>query len=344
MALQPRHARNVPRRVRPPRRRRRALRPPLSRPPRPGPHSALRRWRLRRAVQARRRGRRLRPAALGRDADLPPRLLRRRRRSPHQPHHPRPGSPHQHLQAPAHLRGPRRPSRPSSRICRCSSPPTAPSSPSASTAPSSASPPIATPAFCRRPSSTSSACSAGRPRTTASSSPSTSSPPPSLSKASTAPTPSSTLPKKTPSIPRPSGSTPSTSAPCPSTQLSRCLQPFFAAGRLRSHAGKAPRRHPAHPRAHQAAARRRLRRRLFLPHRTRALRPRRADPAKGGDAALALRVLQHAQEVLATTTFDHDSLDQALRAAAAQLGLKAGQPVPAHPRRRLRTQKRAAAL
>jgi glutamyl-tRNA synthetase len=40
---------------------------------------------------------------------------------------------------------------------------------------------------------------------------------------------------------------------------------------------------------------------------------------------MALRVLQHAQEVLATTSFDHDSLDQALRAAAAQLGLKAGQ-------------------
>jgi len=53
------------------------------------------------------------------------------------------------------------------------------------------------------------------------------------------------------------------------------------------------------------------------------------DPAelipKNGDAALACRVLQHAQAVLATTTFDHDSLDQALRAAALHLGLKAGQ-------------------
>ena len=48
-------------------------------------------------------------------------------------------------------------------------------------------------------------------------------------------------------------------------------------------------------------------------------------PSKGGDAAMALRVLQHAQEVLATTPFDHDSLDQALRAAASHLGLKAGQ-------------------
>ena len=53
--------------------------------------------------KARRRGGRLRPAALGRNAHLPPGLVRRRRRSPHQPHHSRPGSPHQHLQAPAHL-------------------------------------------------------------------------------------------------------------------------------------------------------------------------------------------------------------------------------------------------
>ena len=43
-----------------------------------------------------------------------------------------------------------------------------------------------------------------------------------------------------------------------------------------------------------------------------------------GDAALALRVLQTAQQVLATVAFDHDSLDQALRSAAASLGLKAG--------------------
>jgi len=43
-----------------------------------------------------------------------------------------------------------------------------------------------------------------------------------------------------------------------------------------------------------------------------------------GDAALALRVLQTAREVLATTALDHDSLDKALREAAASLGLKAG--------------------
>jgi glutamyl-tRNA synthetase len=43
-----------------------------------------------------------------------------------------------------------------------------------------------------------------------------------------------------------------------------------------------------------------------------------------GDAALTRRVLETAQQVLAETHFDHDSLDKALRAAAVSLGLKAG--------------------
>jgi glutamyl-tRNA synthetase len=43
-----------------------------------------------------------------------------------------------------------------------------------------------------------------------------------------------------------------------------------------------------------------------------------------GDAALTRRVLETAQQILATTPFDHDSLDKALREAAASLGLKAG--------------------
>jgi len=51
--------------------------------------------------------------------------------------------------------------------------------------------------------------------------------------------------------------------------------------------------------------------------------PTELIPQKG-DAALALRVLQKAGQVLATTVFDHDSLDKALREAAAALGLKAG--------------------
>ncbi len=53
--------------------------------------------------------------------------------------------------------------------------------------------------------------------------------------------------------------------------------------------------------------------------------PAELIPPKGGDAAMARRVLQHALEVLPAVNFDHDSLDQALRAAAEHLGLKAGQ-------------------
>jgi glutamyl-tRNA synthetase len=53
------------------------------------------------------------------------------------------------------------------------------------------------------------------------------------------------------------------------------------------------------------------------------------DPAElipqKGDAAMALKVLTHAKEVLASVEFKHDPLDQALRAAAQELGVKAGQ-------------------
>jgi glutamyl-tRNA synthetase len=53
------------------------------------------------------------------------------------------------------------------------------------------------------------------------------------------------------------------------------------------------------------------------------------DPAElipqKGDAAMALKVLARAREVLAGVEFKHDPLDQALRAAAQELGVKAGQ-------------------
>jgi glutamyl-tRNA synthetase len=53
------------------------------------------------------------------------------------------------------------------------------------------------------------------------------------------------------------------------------------------------------------------------------------DPAElvpqKGDAAMALKVLARAREVLAGVEFRHDPLDQALRAAAQELGVKAGQ-------------------
>jgi glutamyl-tRNA synthetase len=58
--------------------------------------------------------------------------------------------------------------------------------------------------------------------------------------------------------------------------------------------------------------------------------PRSYDPAElipqKGDAILAARVLRKAQEVLAAApAFDHATLEAALRAAAAELGLKTGQ-------------------
>jgi glutamyl-tRNA synthetase len=53
------------------------------------------------------------------------------------------------------------------------------------------------------------------------------------------------------------------------------------------------------------------------------------DPAElipqKGDAALASKVLKRAKEVLPKTEFKHDPLDHALRAAAQELGIKAGQ-------------------
>jgi len=52
--------------------------------------------------------------------------------------------------------------------------------------------------------------------------------------------------------------------------------------------------------------------------------PAELIPPKGCDAAMTLRVLEHAQVVLAQTEFTHDALDQALREAAKSLGLKAG--------------------
>jgi len=53
------------------------------------------------------------------------------------------------------------------------------------------------------------------------------------------------------------------------------------------------------------------------------------DPAElipqKGDVSMAKRVLEKAREVLPNVEFKHDPLDQALRAAAQQLGVKAGQ-------------------
>jgi len=53
--------------------------------------------------------------------------------------------------------------------------------------------------------------------------------------------------------------------------------------------------------------------------------PAELIPPKGGDEAMAKKVLTHALEILPAVEFTHDPLNEALRAAATQLGLKAGQ-------------------
>ena len=44
-----------------------------------------------------------------------------------------------------------------------------------------------------------------------------------------------------------------------------------------------------------------------------------------GDLAMARKALERARDVLAHTDFNHQALDQALRSAAKEMGLKAGQ-------------------
>ena len=72
------------------------------------------------------------------------------------------------------------------------------------------------------------------------------------------------------------------------------------------------------------------------------------DPAElipqKGDAAMALKVLQRAKEVLANVEFKHDPLDQGSARRRAGAGHQGGTDVPAHPRRGLRPQECPAAV
>jgi glutamyl-tRNA synthetase len=114
----------------------------------------------------------------------------------------------------------------------------------------------------------------------------------------------------------------------PVEELSRCLEPFFAQAGFHPKPGKLEVVTPL------------IRERIKLlrdavsaadfffldqlpPYDPAELIPLKKGESTG-DTALALRVLQTAQQVLAITSFDHDSLDAALRSAAASLGLKAG--------------------
>jgi glutamyl-tRNA synthetase len=110
----------------------------------------------------------------------------------------------------------------------------------------------------------------------------------------------------------------------PVDQLSRCLEPFFEQAGFNASPEKLLAVTPLIRerikllRDAVAAAD------FFLLPQLAPYDPTELIPQKG-DAALALRVLEQAEQVLATTAFDHDSLDRALRGAASQLGLKAGQ-------------------
>jgi glutamyl-tRNA synthetase len=109
----------------------------------------------------------------------------------------------------------------------------------------------------------------------------------------------------------------------PVEELSRCLEPFFAQAGFHPKPGKLEVVTPL------------IRERIkllrdavsaadfFFASELAPYDPAELIPQKG-DAAMALRVLQTAQQVLASAAFDHDSLDAALRGAASQLGLKAG--------------------
>jgi glutamyl-tRNA synthetase len=110
----------------------------------------------------------------------------------------------------------------------------------------------------------------------------------------------------------------------PVDELSRCLQPFFREAGF----------HPAPEKLLAVTPLIRERIKLlrdavsaadfFFLAELAPYDPTELIPPKGGDAAMALRVLQHAHEVLATTAFEHDALDHTLREAAKTLGLKAG--------------------
>ena len=106
-------------------------------------------------------------------------------------------------------------------------------------------------------------------------------------------------------------------------QLSHCLEPFFAQAGM----------HPSPEKLLAVTPLIRERIKLlkdavgaadfFFVDRLAPYDPTELIPQKG-DAKLARCALEKAEEVLATTVFDHDSLDHALRQAAASLGLKAG--------------------
>ena len=233
--------------------------------------------------------------------------------------------------------------RPSSRIFRCWSRPMAPSCQSANTAPWSASPLIATPDSCPRLSSIFSACSAGRRRTIASSSPSTSSPRlftlEGVNRANAVVN----------FTERRSLRSQGRVAECRaySRAAGGAAQPRLrrsSTGRPACLARKAARRHAAHSRAHQVVARGVGAADFFFVDELAPYDPAELIPQKGRCGAWRARALKRPLEVLR----DHGFRSRFARSGAAR-GRGFARPegradVPAHPGRRVRTQERAAAF
>ncbi len=130
----------------------------------------------------------------------------------------------------------------------------------------------------------------------------------------------------------------------PVEELAERLLPFVDEGGLARRPAENAMHHAADPRTHPAAARRGH----ASPISSSSTNSRPTTAAelipKKGDAALALRVLEKAAEVLSAAEFTHDGLEAALRAAAESPGHQSRPDVRAHPRRRMRTQDRAAAV
>jgi glutamyl-tRNA synthetase len=108
-------------------------------------------------------------------------------------------------------------------------------------------------------------------------------------------------------------------------ELSRLLQPFFAAAGLQTSPEKLLAVTPLIRERIRLLGEAPAAADFFFLAELAPYDPAELIPQKGGDAAMARRVLQHALEILPSVSFDHDSLEQALRAAALHLGLKAGQ-------------------
>lgn len=110
----------------------------------------------------------------------------------------------------------------------------------------------------------------------------------------------------------------------PVDRLSHLLQPFFEAGGFHPSAEKLSAVTPLIRERIKLLGEAPAAADFFFVDQLAPYDPAELIPAKGADAAMTLRVLQKAQEILSNTAFEHDALDQALRTAAAELGLKAG--------------------